>query len=1126
MAAGQKKPEAQWTTDERKAANLDQRLKSLIISVLPDDQMNSVINCLNAKYMWDDLILYHEGPSNVKENKVMDLKLCYNTFKFKEDSPDDEEDTRSSHEYLKDLEEEYQEKSLLAKSKRFFKKVPSYQSPFQPKLLHSSENIPKKRNTKDFEAKYNKVKAKLTLFSSSASAPRSFSSKNKGLIAELYDWDENEASSDDEETEIKALMALTNEERIFVGKESARNGEWTIITIKSFNLHKSSGAKESTLPNHNTDEVPSNKPQRNITDPSVVVSNSPASDYDSTDESSVCSTPVLPLEKLDGAEPSSGPKTIKSILKSKSIFKAQTLKGIRINEPSSAPARGNKSSSASKTNSAPAGKLKNANVEDDPPLAMFSIPIGGIYEEVGLNTFRNAIGAHYLSHSSEYVAPPSIDAVRKWFPMIGYEEEVSTKGTLRKSLLPPRWSLAKGIHIDYANIFWEDIILMLKKKQRKNIVSYTRFLSLLIMHKMKEDYDTYEVILYPTQIFSVNNWALKPNQPQEPPFTNHMLAICALDKQVVFKAPKTSSKAEGMYEGTKNTSYDHISAGTNPDVLADQTKSTSEGLETILTQPTTEKKASSTAIHGDKEEASTSIHDDKEEASNIIKLEGLAKLVSQIQPSFKDLDSPKDDPVIIVDKSDEDEPNVETGDTSVLRSSSPRSSHIQESTNQVLILQSQKHKLELEKNKTQVHELEIELPKELKEILTKLEDFTKTATNLTSQVAKLKTLQWELSEEFLSLPAQVASAQAKLKTLDDLPSLLLNVTRALDRSSSQPEGQHIKKDKGKKVLSLEEAEKESTKSDSDDEAHVSGFMVRSSKTKKLNKFDFVTEEGKHIHLTEEQINHQKKLEEEAKAEAAKQEGEARKAELIDLLGLEIVHKYYKQDFVTIEDFKDFLNTMLYTVQEIFFKLHQGPWLDYHARTFSSLLLAEVDKRNLNPLKQMRTIEQLRQREKDCFMPKEIKQSPLEKVLLKSAEKYIRFSLKDCTEQNRTIRSSTYDMVCGKWKTTCPSVIRFCGIYNKIMRMGQVNGAEDADYVQRVMIHYEINIGLPFKLRHCWENLKDRPKFQEIAIPNSSTGSEGDSKRHKSSGSSSFNTESRKASINLNTTVGDKDEDEV
>ncbi|GKA85799.1 retrovirus-related pol polyprotein from transposon TNT 1-94 [Tanacetum coccineum] len=39
-----------------------------------------------------------------------------------QDSHDDEEDTRSSQEYFNDLEEEYQERALLAKSKRFIKK--------------------------------------------------------------------------------------------------------------------------------------------------------------------------------------------------------------------------------------------------------------------------------------------------------------------------------------------------------------------------------------------------------------------------------------------------------------------------------------------------------------------------------------------------------------------------------------------------------------------------------------------------------------------------------------------------------------------------------------------------------------------------------------------------------------------------------------------------------------------------------------------------------------------------------------------------------------------------------------------------------------------------------------------
>ncbi|GKB07756.1 hypothetical protein Tco_0836040, partial [Tanacetum coccineum] len=142
------------------------------------------------------------------------------------------------------------------------------------------------------------------------------------------------------------------------------------MSITSSNIPKSTKTEDSTLPNQDNNEMPSNESQRNTTDPSVVVSDSSATDYDSANESSVCSTLLLLLKKLDGPEPISGPKTIKSILKSKSTFKVETLKGIIINEPSSAPVRGNKSSSGSKTNSAPAGKLKNVKIEDDPPLAI------------------------------------------------------------------------------------------------------------------------------------------------------------------------------------------------------------------------------------------------------------------------------------------------------------------------------------------------------------------------------------------------------------------------------------------------------------------------------------------------------------------------------------------------------------------------------------------------------------------------------------------------------------------------------------------------------------------------------------------------------------------------------------
>ncbi|GJT10265.1 hypothetical protein Tco_0857307 [Tanacetum coccineum] len=130
----------------------------------------------------------------------------------------------------------------------------------------------------------------------------------------------------------------------------------------------------------------------------------------------------------------------------------------------------------------------------------FFVPTGGIYGEVGVNTFKNAIGSHYIPRSSEYVAPSSIDIVRPWFETIGYGESVLAKGTLKKSLFPPRWSLANGINIDYANIFWEDIIIKMNKRHKEKGVPYTRFLSLLMRHKMKEGYGDSKVTPYPTQL--------------------------------------------------------------------------------------------------------------------------------------------------------------------------------------------------------------------------------------------------------------------------------------------------------------------------------------------------------------------------------------------------------------------------------------------------------------------------------------------------------------------------------------------------------------------------------------------------------------------------------------------------
>ncbi|GKD81465.1 hypothetical protein Tco_1348304, partial [Tanacetum coccineum] len=107
-------------------------------------------------------------------------------------------------------------------------------------------------------------------------------------------------------------------------------------------------------------------------------------------------------------------------------------------------------------------------------------------------------------------------------------------------------------------------------------------------------------------------------------------------------------------------------------------------------------------------------------------------------------------------------------------------------------------------------------------------------------------------------------------------------------------------------MSSNDAEEENTDSDSDDETYVIGSMVEPSRINKLKKFDFITKDGRHIHLTEKEINHKKKLEEDAKAKAAKQEGEVRKVELVDLLDPEVMKNYYndKKGPITLKVYRE------------------------------------------------------------------------------------------------------------------------------------------------------------------------------------------------------------------------------
>nr|GEU73431.1 retrovirus-related Pol polyprotein from transposon TNT 1-94 [Tanacetum cinerariifolium] len=71
---------------DRRLANQDKRLKSIIISCLPNDAMKYLIKCTTAQSRWNDLILAHEGPFDTRDTKIDALRLKFNAFKAMEDS--------------------------------------------------------------------------------------------------------------------------------------------------------------------------------------------------------------------------------------------------------------------------------------------------------------------------------------------------------------------------------------------------------------------------------------------------------------------------------------------------------------------------------------------------------------------------------------------------------------------------------------------------------------------------------------------------------------------------------------------------------------------------------------------------------------------------------------------------------------------------------------------------------------------------------------------------------------------------------------------------------------------------------------------------------------------------------
>nr|GEV61800.1 hypothetical protein [Tanacetum cinerariifolium] len=386
--------------------------------------------------------------------------------------------------------------------------------------------------------------------------------------------------------------------------------------------------------------------------------------------------------------------------------------------------------------------------------------------------------------------------------------------------------LANGVQVDYAKIIWEDQIHKLNKKTRENIVLYPRFVSLLLEH-MALDYDKEELTINLTQVLSVHNWILKPNQPKEPPFTDHIKAICNLDVLVDFKAPKSSSQTKEVPQGKnfgaksglrRKQSSKHISRSTIEASISQSGQSTKETKSSSAKDKSPSHHSPPTAMVGEMHKEAQQVaggptslratrsnpfidktksardglkttHTDSganedsrvDDISLKVKLEDLADILKDTRSSFFTLDSPPDEPII-----SQKEELEKAKAKAKAKVTSIKVKPLYPDINQLTELLLTPLKSELSKLLA-FHDLACCLLTELKELPSKI-------TGLSGEIKELqqhiRDMEIEMPGDLIEILTKLESsflAQEKLKTLDFHPSLLYKVTDTLNRFANMVE---------------------------------------------------------------------------------------------------------------------------------------------------------------------------------------------------------------------------------------------------------------------------------------------------------------------------------------------------
>ncbi|GJU41526.1 hypothetical protein Tco_1194483 [Tanacetum coccineum] len=209
------------------------------------------LNCKTAKAIWNDLILAHEGPYDIRDTKIAASRLKFNAFKALKGEKVD-----GTFTWIKCLLNDLENNGVIIPQAKvnamFVNNLPKkWLSMNQTQRANNSikndclATLYGKYNYEEglIDQFYDKLDVEEDLRSSSefiadlnaeyherdplANQKRfykRYGKSGKGLVADSFDWDEESISSKDEETtKIKAFMAITEEEPS-VGKADAKSG--------------------------------------------------------------------------------------------------------------------------------------------------------------------------------------------------------------------------------------------------------------------------------------------------------------------------------------------------------------------------------------------------------------------------------------------------------------------------------------------------------------------------------------------------------------------------------------------------------------------------------------------------------------------------------------------------------------------------------------------------------------------------------------------------------------------------------------------------------------------------------------------------------------------------------------